>query len=109
MSDTKEEKLKNIQDEIISLLSSNSVTPEESVFLLSDIIFYTYKISSLLSKDAGKTIQQAIKELVSDVLSVSDDKMVQQKFIIRHSNEPLTVIGLDRGWGLDPSLLKENN
>ncbi len=94
-----------VESEIKSVLDFHKVSLRESYFILADMIMVLANSSADEDKASPLNIVATILTTFAKKIAVESNN----SFIVRRENEPYTLIGTDRGWGLDPSLIKENN
>ena len=88
------DKLKDILNTVLDLFDKNDVSPEDGAFLSAN----------LLASAIGSLDPKSIEGILTEVLG---QKIMPTSF--RSSNHPFTIIGSDRGWGLDPALIDEEH
>tara|TARA_A100001011_G_scaffold397599_1_gene499153 strand:+ start:1012 stop:1293 length:282 start_codon:yes stop_codon:yes gene_type:complete len=88
------DKLKEILNTVLDIFDKNDVSPEDGAFLSAN----------LLASAIGSLDPKSIESILTDVLS---HKVMPTSF--RSSNHPFTIVGADRGWGLDPALIDEEH
>jgi hypothetical protein len=99
-SDCKE-RLEDIFNSLLEILDEHKVSPEDGALLSANLLF-----SSL-----NHLHEEDIEDLHKTIESFMQLSSVEHSAIaaVRPSNNPYFLIGLNKGWGLDPSLLDEEN
>ena len=93
MNPDSKSKLEEILSTILELFDTNDLTAEEGALLSANLFFNS------LSHDPNN----------ADFFQSDFIDSMNMLSIFRASNRPFYLLGTDRGWGLDPSLLEEEN
>ena len=96
------ERLEEIFNTLLEVLEEYKVSPEDGALLSANLLFSSL---SFLSEDDAIELNDAIDKILGS-MSLPQHGMPTA---FKPRNKPYSIIGLDRSWGLDPSLLDEEN
>ena len=97
-SNSKDKTMEEIFNSLLEIFDKHELSPEDGAFLSANLLFSS--LNYLGSED-----MEDLYNSLERVMSASS--VAQASF--RPRNHPYFIIGLNRSWGLDPSLLDEEN
>jgi len=99
--DTKD-RLEEIFNTLLEVLEKYQVTPEDGALLSANLLFSS--LNFLSDEEAGD-----LNEALEKIFEAMSEPPCGMPIIFKPRNKPFSLIGLNRTWGLDPSLLDEEN
>jgi hypothetical protein len=102
MKPDSKERLEEIFNTLLDILDEYQVSPEDGALLSANLLF-----SSLNFLDENEANQ--LSDMIDKILGSMEMPSVGIPTVFKPRNKPFSLIGLDRTWGLDPSLLDEEN
>tara|TARA_Y100000310_G_C20416229_1_gene684449 strand:+ start:393 stop:716 length:324 start_codon:yes stop_codon:yes gene_type:complete len=100
------ERLEEIFNSLLEILEEHRVSPEDGALLSANLLFSSL---SFLNEEEAVELSESLDNLLNMISpSFIDDAMVVHSSF-KPRNRPYSLIGLERTWGLDPSLLDEEN
>jgi len=102
MNSDSKERLEEIFNSLLEVLEENQVSPEDGALLSANLLFSSLNF-------LGEEEAEEINESIEDILGMISDSSHIMPTVFKPRNKPFYLIGLNRSWGLDPSLLDEEN
>jgi len=106
MNSDSKERLEEIFNSLLEVLEENQVSPEDGALLSANLLFSSL---NFLGEEEAEEINESINESIEDILGMISDSSHMMPTVFKPRNKPFYLIGLNRSWGLDPSLLDEEN
>lgn len=100
------ERLEEIFNSLLEVLEEHKVSPEDGALLSANLLFSSL---NFLNEEEAIELSESLDGLLKMISPpfIEDSSFVHSSFKPR--NRPYSLLGLDRTWGLDPSLLDEEN
>ena len=102
MNSDSKERLEEIFNTLLEVLEEHQVSPEDGALLSANLLFSSL---NFLSEEEAEEVNESIE----DILGTISNSFCATPAVFKPRNKPFYLIGLERSWGLDPSLLDEEN
>tara|TARA_Y100000310_G_scaffold250672_1_gene256980 strand:+ start:812 stop:1135 length:324 start_codon:yes stop_codon:yes gene_type:complete len=100
------EKLEEIFNSLLEILEEHQVSPEDGALLSANLLFSSL---NFLNEEEAIELSESLDVLMNIISPSFSEGSIVPHSSFKPRNRPYSLIGLERTWGLDPSLLDEEN
>ena len=100
------ERLEEIYNSLLEILEEHKVSPEDGALLSANLLFSSL---NFLNEEEAAELSESFDAFINMISPLFVDESIILHSSFKPRNRPYSLIGLERTWGLDPSLLDEEN
>jgi len=100
------ERLEEIFHTLLEIFEEHKVSPEDGALLSANLLFNSL---NFLNEEEAVDLSESLDNLLNIISPSFMDESAILHSSFKPRNRPYSLVGLERTWGLDPSLLDEEN